>query len=41
MCAGLEAGIEGYTYAVGQWRVERVRERRRVAEEAEASDEEE
>ena len=28
MCAGLEAGIEGATHAVGQRRVERVRARR-------------
>ena len=27
MCAGLEAGIEGDTHAVGQRRLKRVRER--------------
>ena len=41
LCAGLEAGIEGATYAVGKWRIERVIDIRRVAEEAEASSKEE
>ena len=41
LCAGLEAGIEGATHAVGQRRLERVRERRREEEEAEVSEEEE
>ena len=35
LCAGLEAGIEGATHAVGQRRVERVRARR-VQEEVKA-----
>ena len=35
LCAGLEAGIEGVTHAVGQRRLARVRERREGAEEAE------
>ena len=39
LCAGLEAGIEGATHAVGQRRLERVRERRHEEEEAEASEE--
>ena len=34
MCAGLEAGIEGATYAVGQRRLERVRVRQREKGEA-------
>ena len=38
MCAGLEAGIEGATHAVGQRRVEKVRSRR-VEEEDEAASE--
>ena len=41
LCAGLEAGIEGDTHAVGQQRLARVRERREEAEEAEDADEEE
>ena len=41
MYAGLEAGIEGATHAVGQRRLERVRNRRRDAEEAGNSEEEE
>ena len=41
MCAGLEAGIEGATHAVGQRRLERVRNRRRDEEEAGNSEEEE
>ena len=35
LCAGLEAGIEGATHAVGQRRMVRVRERRGDEEEAE------
>ena len=34
LCAGLEAGIEGATHAVGQRRLERVRKRRGEEEEA-------
>ena len=41
LCAGLEAGIEGATRAVRMWRMERVRARWIVAEEAEAYDDEE
>ena len=41
LCAGLEAGIEGATHAVGQRRLARVRERRVEEEEAEGSVEEE
>ena len=41
LCAGLEAGIEGATHAVGQRRLARVRERRGEEEEAEGSVEEE
>ena len=41
LCAGLEAGIEGATHAVGQRRLARVRERRVEEEEAEGSMEEE
>ena len=40
MYAGLKAGIEGATHAVGQRRLERVISQQRV-EEAEASEEEE
>ena len=36
LCAGLQAGIEGATHAVGQRRVERVRARRVEEEEEEA-----
>ena len=32
LCAGLEAGIEGETHAIGQRRLERVRVRRREEE---------
>ena len=40
-CAGLEAGIEGATHAVGQRRVERVRLRRVETEEEAATEAEE
>ena len=32
LCAGIEVGIEGETHAVGQRRLERLRERRREEE---------
>ena len=38
LCAGLEAGIEGATHAVGQRRLARLRERREETEEEEASE---
>ena len=41
LCAGLEAGIEGATHAVGQPRVERVRAMREEPEEAEVAEAEE
>ena len=41
LCAGLETGIEGATYAVGQRRVERVRARRVEEEKEEATEAEE
>ena len=41
LCAGLEAGIEGATHAVGKRRLERVRKRRGEEEKAEGSGEEE
>ena len=41
MCAGLEAGIEGATHAVGQRRLKRIRMIRQEREEAGDSDEEE
>ena len=41
LCAGLEAGIEGATHAVGQLRLERVRERRGGEDEAETTEREE
>ena len=41
LCAGLEAGIEGATHAVGKWRVEMVRTRRVEEEEEEATEAEE
>ena len=42
LCAGLKSGIEGTTHAVGQRRLERVRERREGADTEEvAGDEEE
>ena len=40
LCAGLEAGIEGHTHAVGQIRLARVREQREDTEEAEVAEEE-
>ena len=40
LCAGLKAGIEGATHALGQRISERVRERQREEEEAEALEEE-
>ena len=40
LCAGLKAGIEGLTHAVGQERIERVKVRRHVGEEVGDSDEE-
>ena len=39
LCAGLEAGIEGATHAVGQRILERVRGRQCEEEESEAADE--
>ena len=41
LCAGLEAGIEGATHAVGQQSIERVRSRREETEEEEAAEAEE
>ena len=41
MCAGLEAGIEDATHAVGQQKLERVREQRREEEDTDDSSEEE
>ena len=41
LCAGLEAGIEGATYAVGQWRLARVRERREETDTKEVAEDEE
>ena len=41
LCAGLEAGIEGETHAVGQRRVERVRARRAEEEGADNTEDEE
>ena len=41
VCAGLEAGIEGATHAVGQRRLARVWERLREEEEADATAKEE
>ena len=41
LCAGLEAGIEGATYAVGQRRLARVRGRREGTEDEAAVEEEE
>ena len=41
LCAGLEAGIEGDTHAVGQRRIERARARRGKYKEDVASNEEE
>ena len=41
LCAGLEAGIEGSTHAVGQRRLERARRRRSEEEEADDLAEEE
>ena len=41
LCAGLEAGIEGATHAVGQRRLQRVKRRQKEEEEAEGSEEEE
>ena len=38
LCASLEAGIEGATHAVGQWRVERVRSRRAETEDGAATE---
>ena len=38
LCAGLEAGIEAATHSVVQHRIDRVRARRRLDKEAEASD---
>ena len=40
LCAGLKAGIEGATHALGQRISERVREQQREEEEAEALEEE-
>ena len=41
LCAGLEAGIEGATHAVGQRRVERVKARRVEEEDADDTEAEE
>ena len=41
LCAGLEAGIEGATHAVGQRRMERVRPRRFETEDEAATEDEE
>ena len=41
LCAGLKAGIEGATHAVGQRRLARVRERREDADEEDVSGDEE
>ena len=41
LCAGLEAGIEEATHAVGQRRLARVRERREEADEEDAAEAEE
>ena len=41
LCAGLEAGIEGATHAVGHHRIGRMREQRLEEEETEVSEEEE
>ena len=41
LCAGLEAGIEGATHAIGPQRLERVRERREDTEEEEDAEAEE
>ena len=38
LCAGLEAGIEGATHAVGQQRLERVSERKEETEEKAAAE---
>ena len=40
LCAGLDAGIEGASHAVGQCRLKRVREGRGEGEEADNSSEE-
>ena len=40
LCAGLEAGIEGATHAVGKRRLERVQRRSQEGGEAEADEEE-
>ena len=41
LCAGLEAGIEGATHAVGKQRLKRVREQQEEAEEEAAAEAEE
>ena len=41
LCVGLEAGIEGATHAIGQWRLEMTRVRRNGEEEAGDIEEEE
>ena len=41
LCAGLDAGIEGATHAVGQRSLARVRARRDKTEEEEAAEDEE
>ena len=41
LCAGIEAGIEGATHAVGQRELVRVRARREETEEEEAAEAEE
>ena len=41
LCAGFEAGIEGATQAVGQWRLERVNERSKETEDEAAAEAEE